>query len=80
MKSEGAFEDVFHKKSGIKIESLNENQVRNLNKLCKVWGFVKYYHPKVISSSVNWNFELFRIIPKVIETKDSREVDKVLYN
>jgi C-terminal processing protease CtpA/Prc len=79
-KSEGAFEDVFHKKSGIKIESLNENQVRNLNKLCKVWGFVKYYHPKVISSSVNWDFELFRIIPKVMETRDSREVDKVLYN
>lgn len=80
MKSEGAFEDVFHKKSGIKIESLNENQVRNLNKLCKVWGFVKYYHPKVISSSVNWDFELFRVMPKVMETKDSNEVDKVLYN
>lgn len=80
MKSEGAFEDVFHKKSGIKIESLNENQVRNLNKLCKVWGFVKYYHPKVISSSVNWDFELFRVMPKVMETRDSNEVDKVLYN
>lgn len=80
MKSEGAFEDVFHKKSGIKIESLNENQVRSLNKLCKVWGFVKYYHPKVISSSVNWDFELFRVMPKVMETKDSNEVDKVLYN
>ncbi|MFL0268064.1 S41 family peptidase [Candidatus Clostridium radicumherbarum] len=79
-KSEGAFQDVFHKKSGIKIESLNENQVINLNKLCKVWGFVKYYHPKVISSSLNWDFELFRIIPKIMETKDSREVDKVLYN
>lgn len=80
MKSEGAFEDVFHKKSGIKIESINESQVRNLNKLCKVWGFVKYYHPKVISSSVNWDFELFRVMPKVLETKDSNEVDKVLYN
>lgn len=80
MKNEGAFEDVFHKKSGIKIESINENQVRNLNKLCKVWGFVKYYHPKVISSSVNWDFELFRVMPKVLETKDSNEVDKVLYN
>ncbi|GLC31210.1 S41 family peptidase [Clostridium omnivorum] len=80
MRSEGAFEDVFHKKSGVKIERLNENQVRNLNKLCKVWGFVKYYHPKVISSSVDWDFELFRVMPKVMETKDSNEVDKILYN
>lgn len=79
-KNEGAFEDVFHKKSGVKIESLNENQVKDLSKLCKVWGFVKYYHPKVVDSSVNWDYELFKIMPKVMAAKNSREVDKVLYN
>ncbi|PKM93508.1 MAG: hypothetical protein CVU84_15120 [Firmicutes bacterium HGW-Firmicutes-1] len=45
----------FDKESGIKIEKLNEKQVEDLSKLCKVWGFVKYYHPKVIFSSVNWD-------------------------
>ncbi|MBL4935604.1 hypothetical protein JK636_07515 [Clostridium sp. YIM B02515] len=79
-KSEGAFEDIFHKKSGIKIESINDNQIRDLSKLCKVWGFVKYYHPKVIDSSVNWDFELFKVIPEVMEAKDSEETDKILYS
>ncbi|MTI57408.1 S41 family peptidase [Geosporobacter ferrireducens] len=71
---------LLDKESGISIEHLNEDQVENLHKLCKVWGFVKYHHPKVIAASVNWDYELFRIIPKVIEVKDSGEVDKVLYN
>ncbi|ERI94674.1 peptidase, S41 family [Clostridiales bacterium oral taxon 876 str. F0540] len=79
-KSEGAFEDVFHKKSGIKIESINDKQVKDLSKLCKVWGFVKYYHPKVIDSSVNWDFELFKVIPEVMQAKDSGETDKILYS
>jgi C-terminal processing protease CtpA/Prc len=68
------------KKSDIKIENLSKNQIEGLNKLCKVWGFVKYYHPKVISSAIDWDYELFRVMPKVIEAEDSNEVDKVLYH
>jgi C-terminal processing protease CtpA/Prc len=68
------------KVSDIKIEHLNRKQTEDLNKLCKVWGFVKYYHPKVISASVNWDYELFRVMPKVIEAEDSNEVDRILYD
>lgn len=38
MKNKGYFD----KESGIRIENPNKNQVENMYKLCKVWGFVKY--------------------------------------
>ncbi|WP_309245195.1 S41 family peptidase [Clostridium sp. CF012] len=74
------FDTEFDKGTNIKLENLNNNQVGNLNKLCKVWGIVKYYHPKVVTGSLNWDYELFRVMPKVVEAKDSSDVDEVLYN
>jgi len=76
MKNKGYFD----KESGIRIENLNKNQVENMYKLCKVWGSVKYYHPKVVAFSVNWDYELFGIMPEVIEAGTSAETDKILYN
>ncbi|HJY12929.1 MAG TPA: hypothetical protein VJ304_09090, partial [Flavobacterium sp.] len=32
---------------------------------CKVWGFLKYYHPKVASGEVNWDQQLLDILPKI---------------
>ena len=70
----------FDNGTNIKLESLNNNQIENLNKLSKVWGFVKYYHPKAIDASVNWDYELLRVMPKVIDAKDSNEVNTILYD
>lgn len=33
----------FNKGSNIKIEVLNNEDTEKLNKLCKIWGFTKYY-------------------------------------
>ncbi|MGI5999372.1 MAG: peptidase S41, partial [Lutispora sp.] len=32
--------------SGIHFTSISDKKVVDLAKLCKVWGIVKYYHPK----------------------------------
>lgn len=38
-----------------------------LYKLCKVWGYTKYYHPDVVSGKLNWDAELFKVMPKVLK-------------
>lgn len=68
----------FDNRSNIKIDNLSKEQEQNLFKLCKVWGFVKYYHPSIAKGNVNWDYELFRIMPKVLEEKESAKVDKLL--
>jgi C-terminal processing protease CtpA/Prc len=45
-------------------------QVDNLVTLGKVWGFVKYRHPKVTAAEVQWDYELFRVLPPVLAAKD----------
>ena len=41
-------------------EKLTENQ--KLETLCKVWGFLKYYHPFVAKGSYNWDNQLIEKI------------------
>ncbi len=56
--------------------TLTENQ--KLFATCKIWGFLKYYHPKVASGSFNWDEQLFKILPKVEEAKTDIEFSKVM--
>lgn len=69
----------FDSGSNIKIEKLNTNQIDNLKKLCKVWGVVKYYHPEVVAGNVNFDYELFRVMPDTLNAKNSQEANKVIY-
>lgn len=69
----------FDSGSSIKIEKLNTNQIDNLKKLCKVWGVVKYYHPEVVSGNVNFDYELFRVMPDTLNAKNSQDANKVIY-
>ena len=55
--------------SKITLEDLNADQEENLYKLAKVWGFVKYYHPAIIAGDINWDAELFRVMPLVVEAE-----------
>ncbi|KOR89391.1 hypothetical protein [Paenibacillus solani] len=63
--------------SGVKFSSLSEQKIEDLAKPSKVWGVVKYYHPKVVSGEINWDDELFRIIPSIL-AEDS-DVNSILY-
>src|SRR5690606_3093178 len=62
----------------INLPDLNGKQVQNLKALGLIWGFVKYYHPAVASGAVNWDYELFRVLPTVLEARNDAERDEAL--
>lgn len=56
--------------------TLTENQ--KLSATCKIWGFLKYYHPSVASGNFDWDQQLFMILPKVDDAKTDVEFSKVM--
>jgi C-terminal processing protease CtpA/Prc len=57
-------------------EKLSEPQ--KISATCKVWGFLKYYHPQVADGSKNWDDQLFTILPQVEHTQTKEEFSTVL--
>src|SRR5690606_30701708 len=41
-------------------------------------GFLKYYHPSVAKGEYNWDYELFRILPKIIKSKNAKDRNSIL--
>jgi hypothetical protein len=68
----------FDKGSGIDIKDLTKIQIENLATLGKVWGFLKYYHPRVTSGQVHWDYELFRVLPAVLGAPDRNAANAAL--
>lgn len=64
--------------SGVVVEDATDVQKDSLYKLAKVWGYVKYRHPSVIAGQINWDAELFRVMPKVLQAADEDAVNAVL--
>ena len=56
----------------------DKNEITNLSTLCKVWGFLKYYHPNVAKGNFNWDEQLLTILPK-IEKETNKEVLSKIY-
>ena len=59
-------------------DSVSLETYRNLETLCRVWGFLKYYHPAVQSGMYDWNYELFRILPKIMNCADKTSMQRTL--
>ena len=57
---------------------LNSAKIDDLAVLGKVWGFLKYYHPAVATGDYNWDYELFRILPKILQAKDRTDRNNIL--
>ncbi|UPZ17032.1 hypothetical protein [Flavobacterium humidisoli] len=55
-------------------------ETQKLAATCKIWGFLKYYHPNVADGSKNWDEQLFQILPKVEEAKTSESFSLVIEN
>ncbi len=69
----------FDNGSGIKfLNALTEQQIADLELLGRLWGFLKYHHPTVASGKYNWDYELFRILPKYLKINNSGKRDKLL--
>lgn len=57
-----------------------QNKLTKTEKLAttaKVWGFLKYYHPEVADGKYNWDEELFKILPKVINSKTKDQLSQI---
>ena len=60
----------FDAASGATLSQLSKVQITNLATLGRVWGFLKYHHPKVTSGQVHWDYELFRVLTGVLSAAD----------
>lgn len=69
---------AFDTGSGIEPFQLTEQKLKDLELLGKVWGFLKYYHPAVASGQYNWDYELFRILPRIIRADHPAQRDSIL--
>jgi carboxyl-terminal processing protease len=47
------------------------SETQRLAGLCRVWGLLKYYHNNVSGGQIDWNQELFEMIPGVKAAGDS---------
>lgn len=68
----------FDNGSNIENVSTGSQQIDLLKTLCLLWGFLKYYHPQIAAGNHNWDYELFRILPKLLDTKTQSQRDKIL--
>jgi C-terminal processing protease CtpA/Prc len=55
-------------------------QIENLEKLCRVWGYVKYTHPVFLLGEKDWDEELLKLIPQVQKCKNSKKVNQLLHD
>jgi len=70
----------FDLNSKIQFPELNEKLINDLELLGKLWGFLKYNHPEIGKGNYNWDYELFRVLPTYIDTKNKLERDQILIN
>lgn len=68
----------FDNGSGISEIPINADNIKTLKQLGLIWGFLKYYHPAVAEGNYNWDYELFLIIPKVINEPNQAKRDKTI--
>lgn len=55
-------------------QKINENE--KLVTLCKVWGFLKYYHPNVVNNQMDWDKALIDKIPEVEVINSEKELNE----
>ncbi len=64
--------------SSIHIPNPSDDQVQNLSKLGKIWGLLKYKHPKVIDGTIDWDESLLKLLKLYDATNFDKQVYKVL--
>ena len=62
----------------IKIDNLSDIQQQNLYLLGKVWGYAKYRHPSITNGTINWDAELFRVLPEVLNASSTENGNEVI--
>jgi hypothetical protein len=57
--------------SGVQHVAVTRGAVERLALLARVWGFAKYHHPAITGGTVDWDRELFRVLPPVLAAADT---------
>jgi len=70
----------FNNDSKITIDRLSDTSIKYLTDLGLIWGFLKYYHPSVVKGSYNWDYELFKVVPKILNSNNNIQRDEILVN
>jgi hypothetical protein len=68
----------FNTFSGIKQFTLTNRIQDNLLVAGQFWGFLKYHHPAIANGDYNWDAELFRHLPKIINAGNNAELSQIL--
>jgi hypothetical protein len=71
-------DNKFDQGSGINLDALSAIQIDNLATLGRVWGFLKYHHPALLAGKLHWDYELFRIAPRVLQAADRKEANAAM--
>ena len=58
--------------------NLKLTETQKIAATCKVWGFLKYYHPQVAGGKTDWDKQLIDILPKIEQAKTQEEFSLVL--
>ncbi|WP_417442992.1 S41 family peptidase [Joostella sp.] len=56
------------------------SETKKLSSLCRIWGFLKYYHPDVAAGNYKWDEQLFNVLPKVKSACTKEELSQVYLN
>lgn len=69
---------AFRRGSNINFIPADERTLASLEVFCQLWGYLKYHHPAVANGQYNWDNELLRTLPLVIQAAKVNEVSQVL--
>lgn len=61
----------------MELRAVTEEQSLTLQKLCKVWGYAKYYHPALATGTTDCDRELLKLIPEILPLQE-RDADALL--
>jgi len=64
-------------------ECIDNSEITEISKLelaCKVWGYLKYYHPGVGNEETDWDMELFKMLNELDSAHTKKDVNQVISN
>lgn len=70
----------FDNGSGISDLVVTGTQIEDIATLVEVWGFVKYHHPRVAAGEVHIDYELFRLLPGILNADNRRARNQVMFD
>ena len=76
--SKAQLDKEFDNGSLLTFSNLITENIENLELLGRVWGFIKYHHPEIAKGNYNWDYELFRFLPKYIEAQNDIVRNKLI--